>query len=362
MKKIFYLVLAVVTLSCTSTQTQDKNDRFRINRGLNLSHWLSQTDKRGAEREAYVTAADFKNIANMGFDHIRLPIDETQMWDEQGNRHEEAFKLLHFAIEQCKENNLRVIVDLHTLRSHHFNETEKMTLWYDTAAQQKYISFWKQLSAELNKYPNELLAYDPLNEAVADRAEEWNSLINWVVDEIRVLEPSRTIIMGSNRWQTVENFKYLRIPQGDTNIILSFHFYSPLAFTHYQSPWSEFKDLGLGTTYPGWAIDTVNNKITDERKVATIAKWTNYCTKNSLSYQINQAVEIAKTHNLQLYCGEFGCFPTSDLNSRLRWYEDVIDIFKKNDIAWSHWNYKNDFPIVDTVTLTPTALVPILLN
>lgn len=348
MKQILIASIFILFISCCNTKPEQK---FTINRGLNASHWLSQTEKRGSERKAYMTEKDFKNIAEMGFDHIRLPIDEEQMWNDQGEKNQEAFDLLHFAINECKKNNLRVIVDLHILRSHHFNEKEKIKLWQDSLAQQTFISCWKQLSAELINYPLDLVAYEPLNEAVADESEDWNKLINWVVAELRKLEPQRTIIMGSNRWQSPDTFKDLRIPEGDTNLILSFHFYSPLAFTHYKTWWSEFKDLGLNTEYPGWSIDTVNNNLTDEKKRATIKNWTSYCTKDSLEKELLQAITIADKHHLQLFCGEFGCFPSSAREDRLRWYNDIIDIYKKHNIAWSHWNYKNDFPIVDEKTL-----------
>jgi endoglucanase len=49
---------------------------FEIRRGTNISHWLSQSRARGAERRAWFTEDDVQRIAGWGFDHIRLPIDE----------------------------------------------------------------------------------------------------------------------------------------------------------------------------------------------------------------------------------------------------------------------------------------------
>lgn len=48
--------------------------------------------------------------------------------DKNGDRHEDAFQLMTNCIDWCAEKNLRVIVDLHILRSHHFNAEEK-PLW-----------------------------------------------------------------------------------------------------------------------------------------------------------------------------------------------------------------------------------------
>ena len=33
-------------------------------------------------------------IKSAGFDHIRLPVDEEQLWDSSGKRNDDAFQLL----------------------------------------------------------------------------------------------------------------------------------------------------------------------------------------------------------------------------------------------------------------------------
>ena len=100
MKQILLtLTLLLGVFSCAEApKTETGLSGFTIKTGLNVSHWLSQSNSRGEERANYMQAEDFKVIAGMGFDHVRLPIDEEQMWDEEGNRNEEAFELMHKAI------------------------------------------------------------------------------------------------------------------------------------------------------------------------------------------------------------------------------------------------------------------------
>lgn len=74
--------------------------------------------------------SDVALIKSLGFDHLRLPIDEEQMWDENGVRHEDAFKLMTNCLDWCEKHQLKAIVDLHILRSHHFN-AEVKPLWTD---------------------------------------------------------------------------------------------------------------------------------------------------------------------------------------------------------------------------------------
>lgn len=97
---------------------------FDIHRGTNISHWLSQSEARGEERRRYFTRGDAQRLADLGLDHLRIPIDEEQMWDESGHRRREAFDLLDSAIQWCRELGLKVIVDLHILRSHYFNDPD----------------------------------------------------------------------------------------------------------------------------------------------------------------------------------------------------------------------------------------------
>lgn len=352
-------VLFVVFLSCNAQKPQKSG--FVIHCGLNASHWLSQSDKRGEARAQYMQANDFAKIAELGFDHVRLPIDEEQMWDEAGNKMPEAWQLLHNGIQWSFKHNLRVIVDLHVLRSHHFNNPNNRQLWEDESAQEDFITFWRQLSEELEHYHNDKLAYEPLNEAVSNNPEDWNTLINWVISEIRKLEPKRTIIMGSNNWQTVGTFKDLRVPEGDENIILSFHYYEPFLLTHYQAPWTNLKDLTVPINYPGQIVDTTMYSTLDEQELEIVKARNAYNDRSTMEKDIYQAVEVAEHYGLKLYCGEFGCFPTTDIEMRQAWYEDMIAIFDKYDIAWAHWNYKNDFPVVDAETLEPiTELTSIL--
>ena len=89
MKKLLtFLLAAVCGLSCGE---RSRTNNFRIKRGTNLSHWLSQNDERGEARRNHIQEDDFRRLAKLGFDFVRIPIDEVQFWDEQGNRLPEAW-------------------------------------------------------------------------------------------------------------------------------------------------------------------------------------------------------------------------------------------------------------------------------
>jgi endoglucanase len=353
-------LLAAVSLffvACTSGKPPDK---FEIRTGVNVSHWLSQSEKRGEERLAYITEADFAKIAAIGFDHVRIPMDEVQLWDSTGYKEEEAFGLLHKAISAALANKLRVIVDLHIIRSHYFNASSN-TLWTDPREQKKLAVLWKQLSAELRRYPVGMVAYELLNEAVADNPDDWNRLVGKLIEQIRLEEPERTIVIGSNRWQGAHTFPDLRVPEKDPHIILSYHFYTPFALTHHQAWWTAIAEYAGPVHYPGQIVDTLVYRDLSLSAAATMRSWANgYFDKARLEKEMAPAIRYAREKNLPLYCGEFGVYPTIDNEVRLRYYQDLTDIFRAHHIAYCHWCYKGDFPILDKNGEPDKKLVTIL--
>jgi len=347
-------------MNAQNSFTKTLADKFIIRTGVNVSHWLSQNDKRGEERKQEITKSDFEKIASMGFDHVRIPIDEVQFWDSLGNKEPEAFALLHNGIEWAFAANLRVIVDLHIIRSHYFG-SESNKLWTDTLEQRKLVNFWLQLSEELKRYPNSKLAYEIMNEAVAKDPNDWNKVFKKAISALRVQEPHRKIVVGSNMWQIPSTFPKLKIPKNDRDIILSFHFYIPIALTHHMASWTPIAEYGGPVNYPGQIVDTVQYIGLSKKAVKVMREYANgYFTKELLKKQMMPAIKFAKKHKLPLYCGEFGVYPTISEDMMFRWYKDVCAIFNENKIAYCHWCYKGDFPVVNKNGVPKQKLVSVL--
>ncbi|HEY9488979.1 MAG TPA: hypothetical protein VIQ51_11630, partial [Chryseosolibacter sp.] len=104
---VLSLLICAACAPGSSVDERNKFDEFVIKRGTNIAHWLSQSDRRGEERAGFFTQKDIEFIDSAGFDHIRLPIDEVQMWDDNGKRHEDAFVLLEQCLRWCDNAGLR---------------------------------------------------------------------------------------------------------------------------------------------------------------------------------------------------------------------------------------------------------------
>lgn len=338
--RIAFFILLLISLSAQGQESRSVKV-FDIHRGVNISHWLSQSKIRGEKRRAYFTEKDIDAAAHAGFDHIRIPIDEEQMWDENGNKISEAFNLLHDALEWMHKYGLKAIVDLHIIRSHYFLDADP-PLFTDVKEQEKFADLWRQLSEELIKYPVSEVAYELLNESVAHDDEDWNKVYRLAYKEVRKKESDRVIFLGPNHFQNVDYFPTLTIPEDDPNIVLSFHFYIPHIVTHYKASWSNIKNYTGPVRYPGIPIDPKDTAGYDLQLREILGHYTTeMMDKNYLEERLKPALLKSKELNLQLYCGEFGCLPNVSSEARIQWYSDIIGLLEKYEIAWSAWDFKS---------------------
>ena len=352
--------VGVTTTSCgNKTQKQDQPqagqvNNFRIKRGTNISHWLSQSEQRGEARRLHIQEDDFARLEELGFDFVRIPIDEVQFWDEDGKQLPEAWRLLNNALDWAQKHHLRAIVYLHIIRSHYFNavnESDKAanTLFTSEEAQQGLINLWSQLSEVLKDRSCDSVAYEFMNEPVAPEHEQWNQLVAKVHKALRAIEPQRTLVIGSNLWQGHQTMKYLKVPEGDKNIILSFHYYNPMILTHYGAWWSPLTAQYKGkVTYPGVLVskedyDAAPAAIKPELKQYTEQIW----DINMIREQFKDAIQAAQKYDLQLFCGEWGVYEPVDRELAYNWYRDMLTVFDEFNIAWTTWCYDADFGFWD---------------
>jgi len=348
--RIAGIFLIVIQVMCFGQNTMVNPSGFEFHRGVNLSHWLSQ-NFGWSPKATFITEQDIKFIDSIGYDHVRIPIDEAELWDTAGRPIDESFAFLTSCLNWCAKYNLRAIVDLHIIRSHYFNAVNEggtNLLWTDTNAQKTFLHLWSDLSARLKKYPVSMVAYELMNEPVAENPEDWNKLIERGVKTVRALEPQRVLLIGSNMWQTPGTFPQLKIPLQDPNIILSMHTYSPIFFTHHLADWVPSKGYKGPVRYPGQVVadadyDSFVKK--DSGLVQVMKNAKEVWNKQRLAEELLPAIKRAKELGLQLYCGEFGCLPHVDRNQRLSYYRDLISVFDENNIAYCNWEYKGDFGI-----------------
>ncbi len=334
---------------------------FTLHRGTNISHWLSQSDARGDERRRRFTREDVARLAALGLDHLRLPVDEEQLWDEQGAPHEEAWDLLEQSLDWTLEAGLNAVIDLHILRSHHFNEGPK-PLFTEAAAAQGFADCWRKISERLRDRPRNRVAYELLNEAVAEDPADWNRVLHLAYHAVRTLEPERCLVLGSNRWNSVTQYEFLDVPVNDRNLILTFHYYHPMPVTHYRANWTwQLKDYEGPIQYPGLAIpQEAFNKlpIDQQRRVGSVNSLGGSAVMEA---DLMWPLAVAARTGLPLYCGEFGVVANTPDAVRAAWYRDFLAVLEERHIAWANWDFRGNFGLFTSdnrKTVACTSLFP----
>jgi endoglucanase len=188
-----------------------------------------------------------------------------------------------------------------------------------------------------------------MNEPVAPKPSLWNDLVARGYALLRELEPERFLVFGPNMWQMPQFYKSFALPKNATRVILSYHTYSPLPFTHYKAGWLPLGKYEGTVHYPGKTIpDSEWNEFEQANGtdvLAVIAKERRDFDKQSMIAEIKPALEFAAQRGMQLYSNEFGCLPSVNRSERLLYYSDLSSVFKQFNIAFAAWDFKGDFGI-----------------
>ena len=497
-KSMAGFVLAMLMCCCPQGGKAQTTEVFDLKQGVNIGDWLSQ------KANISFKESDVRMLSNLKYDHIRIPVDESRMFNADGSKNAESFTKLHTAVEWARKYNLKVIVDLHILNDNtssgsmksfvddfedgqpgkwkpnsssgiqveitgnpdasginksqkvlHITQTEpsnwkgaerrevmitpgvktfkymrfrvrknktgyitfkfeaedgtvayqgydvktpnqwieadvspyhklegkrissitirpdndpaelwiddiafstshsgyrttiSKTLWNDNNAQQHFVELWRQIQSELKQYPNNLLAYELLNEPTAPTAADWNQLAAKALAAIRMEEPDRKVVIGSNLWNNVTQVPLIEVPANDKNIILTFHFYNPHLLTHYQASWqSLLAHITAPVQYPGLTISDTDFQTLGEASQKAIDNEGRTFDKAKIKALIGQAVTRAQALGLEVWCGEFGCYNRTPVQSRLRWIEDVAQVCREYGVGHCLWNFQGGFGFV----------------
>lgn len=279
------------------------------------------------------------------------------MWSENRKRIPEAFDSLQFIVRQSIKNGIRVILCMQELRSHRYM-TQSNTIAPLFKSSEEVVQFrdlWLDLSDFFSDVSTSSLAYELLNEPLSPSDAEWNRILGLIYKSVREKEPHRTILFGSNYFQFPEKIRHLRIPEGDRNIIRSFHFYHPNLVTHHKVTWGSLRKYKGPVKYPGRPVpDEYESELA---QLGAHPKRENIMiTKSVMKMILKNAIgqgDVAKT---PIHCGEFGCYEKLSMEMRIAWHEDIVSCFEELGIAWSQWDWKGNFGLLNQYSWRPSGI------
>ncbi|MDT5121824.1 MAG: endoglucanase [Acidobacteriota bacterium] len=318
-----------------------------LRRGINLSHWFSQSpsnDYSEKHLQTQTTAQDIALIKRMGFDHVRFTINPDPLMDESDltRLKPEYTRHLDDALDMILAGGLSVIVDIHP------SDEFKIRLRTDDRAVANFIGFWRALAQHLSARDPERVFLEILNEPMAEDAYRWIGIQARVTAAIREGAPRHTIIATGARWSAVDQLLLLE-PLADRNVIYAFHFYEPHTFTHQGATWgADYWPYLKNIPYPS-STEIISALPAVEQQSAQGAlkqygeeRW----NAEHVKRVIEQAVEWAQKHNVPLVCDEFGVYRAfAPTTARLRWIEDVRTALERHGIGWTMWDYAGGFGV-----------------
>jgi hypothetical protein len=187
-------------------------------------------------RQNYITEADVKRIAELGFNSVRPALNSRLLLTEGENPVyvEEGFQLLDSLVSWCKKHKLYVIIDMHgapggqTGANIDDSPNDKPELFIDKKYEDQLVNLWVKIAQKYKDEPT-VAAYDLLNEPLPKNtgsAEKYKHLLvplyQRITAEIRKVDTKHMITLEGYDWA---NDWSLFDKPFDNNVFYQFHYY-----------------------------------------------------------------------------------------------------------------------------------------
>ena len=323
-------------------------------KGINLGGWISQFDTYDkAHFDSFITEKDIEDIAALGFDHVRIPVDYVLFEEEDGTRKEDGFYYLEQCRKWCEKQGLNLLIDLHECYGYSFDplkkDMDREKFFYDEKLQQRFLSLWRRIAERFQAYPGQV-AFEPLNEVVLEEvADAWNKVASAWIRMMREICPDSILIVGGVRYSSVISVPELQLPMDD-KVVYNFHCYEPIIFTHQGAYWVENmpEDFRIGYPLSLEEYRKADEGLSSDLAGAIYQEGISQIGEDFFEDIFAPAIAKAAADNACLYCGEYGVIDLADPEDRLRWMQDIHNVFHRHGIGYALWNYKEkDFGLVD---------------
>ncbi|MBA64250.1 MAG: glycoside hydrolase family 5 [Candidatus Marinimicrobia bacterium] len=249
-------------------------------------------------RTNYVAQADIEQIAEWGFNHIRVPFHYKQFYDSTGTETPIGYAIIDELISWCEPYNMYIILDMHCAPGGQnggpiSDSDGTARLWLEESNKELTIQIWKEIASY---YADNTLigGYDLINEPVLPGGvtlEEFKQLYIDITNAIREVDNNHLLFIEGNWYGT--DFAGLT-PPWDENMSYSFHKY-----------WGQ-TDLSTIQSY----------------------------------------INMRNNYGVPLWMGESG-------ENSNHWYYEVFKLLEENNIGWNFWTHKK----VDKITSPFSAYV-----
>jgi aryl-phospho-beta-D-glucosidase BglC (GH1 family) len=351
------LAFAILThLSNPVVMAQEKPvnlpSRFaHLRRGINLSHWFSQSAGYSKEHlDTHTTARDIDLIKSLGFDHVRFPIEPAPLMNDTPDPailNTTYLGYVDSALDMILAAGLAVVIDIHP------SDEFKLRMARDERSIEAFGKFWRAFATHLSRRDPELVFLEVLNEPMVEDPYRWYGIQGKLIASIRAGAPHHTIIAAGHRWSGLYEMLFLE-PYADANIIYNFHYYEPFAFTHQGATWAGpnlpfYKNV----PYPSspetvkLLLDTIQD---DPARYNLLRYGEENWNAQRIDRELAAAADWAGKHHVYITCNEFGALrKVVKPADRVAWLQDMRTALEKHRIGWTMWDYGGGFSVVNKI-------------
>lgn len=252
-------------------------------------------------------------IRDGGFDHVRMNLHAFAHMDAQYTLSPAWFKQLDELVDAGLKAGLQVILD-----EHNFNECAKEV----DVCRARLKAFWRQVAVHYKGAPDAVI-FEILNEPNGAADAVWNDMLAENLAIIRESNPTRRVIVGPKFWNSMDQLDSLRLPEADRRLIVTFHYYTPMEFTHQGASWTpQFQKLS-GVT------------------------WGTAPERERLQKDFDKVKAWADKAGRPILLGEFGALETAGMAQRVGWTSAVARAAEAHGFGWSYWQFDSDFVLWD---------------
>ena len=241
-------VLFLIASACPAADSQ------RIG-GVDISQWrgFNLLEKFTLRNNAPYVEEDFRWIAELGFNFVRLPMDYRCYTDADDwlKFKEPVLQDIDQAIAFGEKHHLHVCVNLHRAPGFCINPPEEPSnLWADEEPLEAFVAHWVMFARRYKSIPSERLSFNLLNEPTRSTREQYLKVFRRAIEAIQKEDPDRLIIVdGMNVGrEPVPEFLVYR------NVIQATRGYHPGTISHYKASWVKGSDQWPEPAWPAFQI------------------------------------------------------------------------------------------------------------
>ncbi|GAA5175662.1 hypothetical protein GCM10025771_08430 [Niveibacterium umoris] len=267
--------------------------------------------------------ADYARLRAMGMNLVRFYLYYGTLEDDAApfRYKDEGWAWLDRNLAWARAHGVYLILNMHVPQGGFQSLGAGVALWSQPANQERFVAMWRAIAA---RYANEpvIAGYDLLNEPVVPRSKlEWQRLAQRTARAIREVDARHTVIVErvnsvAGKWDNDAEMNFVTID--DPNLVYTFHFYEPFAFTHTHAPWANMAHVEGGQWGPQ--------------------------RRGEISRGLQRYLDWGRRHDVPLYLGEFGLIRAAFEAKRngLAWAADMVDLAEAADLPWTWHSYHED--------------------